>query len=370
MPRNDTHFWVNKTNIARARPQFRRVERAFREFPGRCYFVTDDKGSFCEMSAVSGHVIPKGAVLDSLKDPSTGKVMELRWGFKQWEHLVVSSDEEHPIHFLNPLTYTPPLVGIGSAGTGRFSCDQHDKEFSLIDESSPDLDDPRVPFLTLYRNLSYLNYLTQMAQVFVNQNYPRQMQDPEVANRIVWRQATQRLRKAESWIKPLTVEIGVIWHGSRDSQDILAGQVLARDWEFRSAIKFAASLIYDGTDGDSLAITVVPLDKDWHKMTAVGLSQHDAKLQRPLTHLAELVEASEAQSQAGFDVLQDLMTSGSGIAVAKPDSYHSLSDAGRAQINNLVISLQLQLMTDRRMKRHVGSNAKKSHKGRRRQKRR
>ena len=100
-------------------------------------------------------MIPRSSVLDRLKDPKSGKVLDLDWGVDQWAALILKSDEKHPVNLEDPATFELRDVGTREACTGLYACGVHDAVFTPIDTAAPDFEDPYIRWLTMRRVALY-----------------------------------------------------------------------------------------------------------------------------------------------------------------------------------------------------------------------
>ena len=336
------HFWPNKNQLERVKPEVKKGHQAIHGFPGRCLFVTGNDGETCQASVVKGHVITEGTVLEKLKDVPSGKVMELRWGANQWQHLLSSSDEEHPLNFQDPLIYKPPRLGKGDACTGRFSCLEHDQVFGkYIDPENRNLKDPKVLFLIMFRSVLFYRYLTDMADSVIDQFQVGVMRSNDVGLRMTWVTNKQDLTSVTQWIQPLSIEMSKNWYRNEGTQVWPSEAVLTDDLEFRSKLRFAASIIYHTNKGHLISITVLPLEQDRHRMLVVIPPSETVLVQPVLRPLVEMAVDSLREPGIGIQLLHNLMSQGTGIAAADPNSYEELNDSDRRTINGAVVPTML-----------------------------
>ena len=134
-------LWVPNNRKKEVGTRLKPIKEAERR-KGTCLFVVDENGKACRNLVENNcHVISESAVLDELKDSTSGKVLELRWGVSKWEHLFVSSSEANPIDLNDSGAFEPSPVGTGDACVGWFACKSEDTdhggEFKHIDVQVP-----------------------------------------------------------------------------------------------------------------------------------------------------------------------------------------------------------------------------------------
>ena len=127
--------------------QLENIVKDLKGYEGRCLFVVDHDGNFCnEPVSNNCHVIPRADILDDLKDAGTGTLIELEWGVDQWLPFLQRDKE--------PISVRPRQVSPYDACVGWFACKNehdHDGEFTPIDGPRPNFNDPVTRFLAAYR---------------------------------------------------------------------------------------------------------------------------------------------------------------------------------------------------------------------------
>ena len=139
-----------------ANRRLRELEEDIAKRTGRCLFVIDDSGEYCDKPVDNNcHIVPESAVLHGLRDDRTKKVLELQWGVSQWRELLFSDDVEQRVRDSN--TFDPSERNTGVVCVGQFACKtrSHDDEFHPIDVAEPDFNDPEVRLLAGLRLMQF-----------------------------------------------------------------------------------------------------------------------------------------------------------------------------------------------------------------------
>ena len=309
---------------------FRIIENEVAGYKGRCLFVTDDTGRYCnEPVNNSCHIVSESAVLHGLKDGKTPKLLELQWGISQWRRLAFNDD-------VDSTTFHPPEKTTGKACVGRFACKlyDHDGEFFPIDVAEPDFCDPEVRLLSGYRLALFMaDHCRQPLEVLRRWN--RAARNAEQGTRVSWLRETNRLmdrlRKAESNVKLL----GKNWHARKTGGTFDPDVVSAKVFTFRSKLRLAGGLSY----GKATAVTVFPTQGDTHKMGVLYLTSQSDLVGEDIERLAGVARASEESENYGVTVTDDLLRNGWGVIAASPGSYEALDERDRRTIQSLVEKL-------------------------------
>ena len=329
-------LWIpdhRKNEVGKRLAPVKRVEGR----KGRCLFVVGKDGRTCGNPVDNNcHVIPESTVLDELKDDSSGKVYELRWGVSQWGHFFSKSSAANPFDVTDPDVYKPPSVGTGDACVGWFACKHngtdHDGEFSCIDVKEPHFDNPMVRLLSMYRVFLYEVDLCRLGMKLL-EGWNRKAQTHQYREiRVEWNKLRGILRTRTPKAKATARHLGKTWHhwtthGELDTETV-SGQVLS----FRSKLKFAACGLYGG----GVVLTVFPVGGDGHKMSILHLSEDADSAKGDEEKLVRLSEVSNASGNYSVDVLEELMTYGWGTIAASPESYDGLHVEGKRTLQRLV----------------------------------
>ena len=325
-------LWIpnsRKGEVGKRLEDIKRVE----DSKGRCLFVIDEKGRACGKPVYNNcHVIPKSSVLEQLKEDSSGKVFELRWGVNKLEHYFISSNEANPIDLNAPDTFEPQLVGTGDACVRWFACKPHDDEFGLTDAREPDFSDPTTRFLGAYRAALYAADLSRLGTSLFRRWDKEILRSQYKQLRVQWIENRETLTMGIPRAKSIATRLGKIWYAYKTrgefDPDIVSGQLLS----FRSRLKFAACLFY----GKGIAAIVFPVGEDRHKMGVLHLAEDSDSVKEDKERLTQMSDVSEHSSNYGVDVVEGLMTNGSGIVAASPESYRGLPDGERRTVKRLV----------------------------------
>ena len=311
-----------------------KMERDVAGYVGRCLFVVDDNGGYCnEPVSNNCHIVSEKAVLVDLRDHETQKVFELNWGVSQWRSLVFSSDVEQRVK--DATTFEPSPEITHDACIGRFACKpnaDHDNEFQPIDVADPAFDDPIVRFLAGYRSVLFLADQYRLAIKFYEQWDRTAKGNNDPRNRNSWRAEKSNLERGLHRAEINVKLLGKNWHawktyGTFDS-DLVSAQVL----RFRSKLRLAGCVFY----GKYTAATIFPAQGDWHKMGLLYLTSDSDLVGEDLDRLAGVARATEVSENYGVTVTNELMTSGWGSLALSPESYEGLNDGERLTIQNLI----------------------------------
>ena len=300
---------------------------------GLCLFVTGSDGKICGRHVRERHhVISRSSVLDQLKDKASGKVMELGWDVSEWRRLLLSSDEEHPMDLDDPSTFVPRDVGTHDACARWFACELHDGEFGPIDGVEPDFNDSTVRFLTMYRAVLCAADLCRHRQLLHKRWNKQFMRSHNRAQRAHWAIETAEVQWALEMANDAADSLGRIWYAKKDSghpdPNLIAGQVLC----FRSTLRFAGCVIY----GAGVAATVVPSEKDMHKIVLLYLAGDENDVSDDYDRLVQSAKNSLERDDYGVGVIDTLMTRGNGPVAVSPGCYQALPDGDRLVIQQIV----------------------------------
>ena len=178
---------ASKKQRRKANKKMLEIEKDVASYKGRCLFVTDDNGGYCDNPVINNcHIVSESAVLDRLKDDKTKKVLELQWGVSQWRPLVFSGDLVRRVQ--DTTTFDPSPRTTGVACMSRFACKlrAHDDEFQSIDVAAPDFDDPVVRFLSGYRLVLFLADQCRMAVSLYQKQQQEVMRSPMPGGPALW----------------------------------------------------------------------------------------------------------------------------------------------------------------------------------------
>lgn len=329
--RRQQPFWVDKNRKNEVTERLEPVKSAVNH-KGSCLFVIDEEGNSCgEPVDNNCHVIPESKVLGELKDPSSGKVLELQWNVGRWGHHFLTSSETNPAN-LTPDSFEPQLMGTGAACVRWFACREHDLEFQPIDAKHLDFDNPIVPFLCLYRSTLYAADLLRMASDSMNIWDRKAMRGSNSKARIEWVKSTSQIKQLIPRNNRILARLGKAWHIKKAYSDLETDVVSGQLFSFRSQVKFAACVSYS----KALTVVVFPYEEDWHKMGVLHLTEDSDSVKKSKEQLSRVVNASGKNSNYGVDVLKELLTNGSGAAAMSPESYRGLSDEEKKTIRRLV----------------------------------
>ena len=318
-----------------------KLENDVEVYKGRCLFVVDDSGRYCDKPVGNKcHIVSESGVLDRLKDNE--KVLELQWGVSQYRELFFSVERERQVQ--EPTTFEPSKRPTGDVCIGWFACKRcdhddefqpdHDAEFQPTDVADPDFCAPEIRFLAGYRIALFV--ADQLRLAIELYRLWDQIVKKEVANkpreRPLWLGENEKLkkgiRKAEKTVKLL----GKHWHarktGGTFDLDVVSAQVLT----FRSKLRLAGGVSY----GKATAITVFPVQEDLHKMGIFYLRRDSDLAGEDIERLGKVARNSEESDNYGVTVTNELMTNGWGSLAVSPKSYEGLNNEDRETIQNLM----------------------------------
>ena len=310
-----------------------KLEDAVVGYKGRCLFVTDDSGGYCDEPVCNNcHIVSESAVLHGLRDDETKEVRELQWGVSQWRELVFKSDAEQLVQ--DSTTFDPSKKTTRNACMGRFACKlrAHDDEFHPIDVADPDFCDPVIRFLAGYRMALFLADQCRMAMELMQKWDLSIMRNSNPGDRALWRGESERLKKGFRRAESTVTLLGKNWHAKKTGGTFYPTLVSARVLQFRSKLRLAGGVSY----GKATAVTVFPTQGDWHKMSVLYLTSESDQAEEDIERLAEVARTSEQSDNYGVTVTDELMTNGWGTLAVSPASYEGLNNQDRKTMRNHV----------------------------------
>ena len=315
--------------------------KAVEKSRGSCLFVIDEDGRICGNPVDNNcHVISEKFVLGELKDSDSGKVLELRWGISRWQHLLVSGNGSNPINLNDTSAFDPQSVGTGNACVGSFACKDkvkdvdHDGEFWPIDVKEPDLSNPIVRFLFMYRAALYEVDMCRLAKQFARDWSKQALTHHDKGIRFKWTQLMSTLNSRTSEAKANASKLGKIWCGRKTHGELDPGTISGQALYFSSRLKFASSGFY----GSGILVTVVPVGEYQHKMGIFHLSEDADSVKEDKERLIRLSSDSESVGNSGVLMVVELMKDRWSTIAASPKSYSELPDPERQAIQSSVAS--------------------------------
>ena len=316
-----------------ANKQLGKIERDVAGYVGRCLFVVDDSGAFCNKPVSNNcHIVSESAVLDKLKDDKSQKVLELNWDVSQWRRLMFSNDLEQKLQ--STATFDPSPKTTHDACVGWFACkpSAHDDEFQPVDVADPDFDDPIVRFLAGYRLVLYLSDQYRLAMKFHELSNQDVMKNAKPRESDSWRGVYEQRGEGSRRLEPIVKLLGLNWYARNNGGDFDPDLVSAQVLRFRSELRLAGCVFY----GKYLAVSVLPAQDDWHKLGILYLTSESKLAREDIRHLEEVARASEESDNYGVVVTNELMTNGWGTLAVSPASYEGLNDQDRYTIQSLI----------------------------------
>ena len=317
-----------------ANDALREIHTDVRGYIGRCLFMVNDKGEFCNEPVPNRvHLVPESDVLKELRDGERDNILELQWGLREWRELTFSVDPEQLMK--DPKTFEPAKRPTRNVCVGRFACKEprwHDDEFAPIDVAQPNFDIPEVCLLTLLRLEQFrADQLNQACQLYARWN-SRALSNARGRQLNLWTVEGAKLSEAYRSALPTVRLLGHNWYARATGGQFNPDMVSKRLLTFRSRIRLAGGVFYGGpTD-----VYVYPIHDDLHKMAILYLSSNSEVAQRHVARLEQAAARSEEDDGYGVTVTKKLMTRGWGVFAVSPKSYSELDDPDRTAIKRLV----------------------------------
>ena len=332
MKSNRGKFYLPRESKRHASSLFDLVDESYQIKGGRCWFVTNDNGKRCREIAINSHVVSKGSALSTLMDKS-GKVLELGWEPKNWQHLLLQSSPDNVVHFSNPAHYEPPSKGIDSACTGPLACLTHDQQFKKIDKMNLDCNDAHVIFLILYRVVLYDAALVPRGESLSSSFGRSAASNRSKAVRNTWIPHSRKFENIKNQTRYLANSLGRYWYQRESPNSLTLPVVKATEVFFRSRLRFAASLAYEPGG----VVSVIPMEDNLHKVIAVSLSKDSKNFAAAAKQWESNAAISMAEDSHGLEVIEMLASASSGTVAISPDSYQSLSEDDRIKTNSVLM---------------------------------
>ena len=332
MKSNRGNFYLHPESKRHAMSLFGLVDESYQIQGGRCWFVTNDNGKRCREIAINSHVVSKGSALSTLMDKS-GKVLELVWEPKNWQHLIMQSNPDNVVHWSNPTHYVPPLKGIDSACTGPLACLTHDQQFRKIDKSNLDCNDSDVIFLMLYRVVLYDAALVPHGESLSRSFGRSAASNRSKAVRNIWIPHSRKFENIRNRSRCLATSLGRYWYQRQSLKSLTLPVVKVSEVFFRSRLRFAASLAY----AQGGVVSVIPVEDNLHKAIAVSLCKESNSFAATAKQWESTAAISMAENTHGLEVIEMLKSASSGTAAISPDSYQSLNEDDRIKTNGILM---------------------------------
>ena len=313
------------------------IGKNIKGYRGGCLFPANGDRGLCTEPPSRRHVIPRSSVLNKLKDKKSGMVMEFDWGVNQWSHILLNTNEEHPVNLEDPTNFEPRELSPREACTGLFACQTHDNVFNpSLDTDTPDFGNPDIRRLAIGRAVFYAadlaskrKFLMKKCQDLLPRHTPKEL----LTMRMKWEKekeiaSTTYIRAhdaAERW--------RINWR-SAGSEGELPENIV--DWcalTLRSTLRFAACLFY----GQATVIMVLPGEGERHNMTLLYFREDSEKVKEDKERLAQMAKDTEQSDAYGVTIINELMSRGNGVVAASPASYEELRDEDRETTNRIIM---------------------------------
>ena len=318
---------------AEADRRLRGIAEQANQYKGRCLFPVDVNGGLCPEPPSRSHVIPRSSVLDRLKDPKSGKVLDLDWGVDQWAALILKSDENHPVNLEDPTTFELRQVGTREACTGLYACGVHDAVFIPIDTATQDFGDPGIRWLTMGRIAMYAADLCSRRKFLVDTWKWQALRGGNRSLRSSWLRELQFAYTAHEKGHLAARVWGESWLSLKSPDDLPDGLVDSSVQTFRSRLRMAACVYY----GQATAVVVLPQESDEHTMALLHWSEDKGRVVDDQNRLIDKAQNTKANSNYGIDFFIELTAGGSGAVVASPESFKELPDVRRTEVQKVVM---------------------------------
>ncbi len=280
------------------------IRKDIESYRGGCLFPANGDGDLCTEPPSRCHVIPRSSVLNKLKDEKLDdKVFEFDWGVNQWAHLLLSSDEDHPVDLDNPATFEPRRLGTHEACTGPFGCEVHDKVFKSIDTDDPDFGNPAVRRLAIGRAVLYAADLASKRKFLADKWNSRSIRSTNRELRFRWRKEKELTDETHQKAYYAAEQWRNIWQ-SAGSEGELPENIV--DWcalTLRSTLRFAACLFY----GQATVVMVLPGEGEHHKMTLLYFREDSEKVKEDKERLAQMAKDTEQSDAYGVTIINELI---------------------------------------------------------------
>ena len=156
-----------------------------------------------------------------------------------------------------------------------------------------------------------------------------------------WATITSPLVDGFQDFKSKAIHLSSIWYRKKALGEFDPTSIQHRTLRFRSQLRFAASIPI----GTSSAITVFPVEGDWHEMAVTELREDITSSTEYVEKLSQATEASQANDDYGVTVLETLLATNFGRVAASPYSYNQLTDEQRHLIKeNVARQNRVELM--------------------------
>ena len=313
--------------------RFRAIADKAKCYKGRCLFPSAGSGGLCPEPPSRRHVIPRSAVLDVLKDGKSGKVLDLDWGVDQWAALLLKSDKGHPVNLEDPVTFEPRSLGTHEACTGLYACRIHDAVFNPIDTGTPDFSNPYTRWLTMGRITLYAGDLCSRRKFLVDTWKPTTVRSGSRGLRASWMRESQLAETAYEKAHAGVRRWGSAWQSLESPGKLPDNPV---DWSvlsFRSKLRMAACIYY----GQATTVVVLPGNGDDHRMALLYWSEENSRVAVDEEQLANRARESEVGDDYGVDMLNELMSRGSGAVAASPESYRELPGDQKTEVQKILM---------------------------------
>ncbi len=326
------HFphWVEKRGKGNLKKFTRDFRAKFDQYVGVCSFVTSEQGEICGRPVYDRrHVISRASVLNKLKHPKSGKVLEMEWHVAEWQRLYLRSDEAHPVDLADPATFAPRPVGTHEACTRPLACEIHDPEYYLLDAVNPDFGDPRVRLQTCHRTVLCGLDLRRHERRLLSTWRPIGMRNTTPSQRVVWHKLVEENETARRMAENASRFFGRAWYSNQSEGRVSSGLI---GWEalgFRSKLNFAACIL----SRNGVIAVVFPDHGDSHKMVMLYLAEMAGSVEADYERLTRAAAKSQVDNDYGVDVIQAIMGNGSGMMAASPKSYSTLCERDRLKVN-------------------------------------
>ena len=324
---------LSRTMRQSANELFLKMENNLDDYEGRCLFVVDENGGYCNEPVTNNcHIVSESNVLHKLREHESQEVLALSWGVSRWRELLFGVDPEGQAR--NPATYEPYKKPTHDACVGWFACKRnaHDDKFQRIDVAEPNIDDEQSRFLFAYRLVLYWADQYRQGLEFYSQQNEAVLEGTRPEHIPWWRGQKDRLEKGLGEAAEKVALLGKDWYARENGGTFDANLVSAKALDFRSKLRLAGGVFY----GSHVFVTVFPTESDRHKMALVYLTSEADLAEKEIGSLAHPSRVSQARDNYGVFVARALMTNGWGDLAASERSYNELGNKERSTINGLV----------------------------------
>ncbi len=330
-----TQLWIPNSEKQNFNKDLIQYQNAISKSDNICIMM-NNHGDICgKSSTVRNHSIPESAVLSNLADSKSGKVLEFRWGIKQWRDIWSRSSDVNPVDLFDTTLFEPDPIGMGDASTGHFACEDHDKLFQDIDVAQHEELSQKKAILNAYRITlySYDQYRKYTGMVFDKQLKKRILRQNIKSLKLEFCNTNAMINNRTPILRRRLIQIGKTW---LDIGQVIQNQSKVMEvtrLEFRSKLRFAASLILNSNNCFAI---VCPSSNDMHTINIFYLTKDKDFIPYAISDLTRMAEDTHSCCSYSVEMVKALLSNSFGSLVSSPDSYEGLTQRERNAIQSVI----------------------------------